>query len=256
MSQQSPSGSSDVVQAYWMPGCSSCLRMKEFISQSGRDWVEINADHPEVRAELEQVGILVPAARVGDRWVNGVDLAAVADLLGVPYSPPVMLSPEDLADRYTLNLGVARAMIGQMTDEMLAHELPGRHRRMLDVACQVASVMRSFLSAYHDDRHDIVFYSTPDAVRTREDVLDRLDATQAAFTTWWEQDGIDDPLDRVTETYWGYRTLHEILEREVWHTTQHLRQLEYVLRKFGVTPAVPLTDANLAGLPLPAGIHD
>ena len=34
----------NVVQAYWMPGCSSCLRMKEFISKSGREWVAINAD--------------------------------------------------------------------------------------------------------------------------------------------------------------------------------------------------------------------
>ena len=34
-------GLTEVVQAYWMPGCSSCLRMKEFISKSGREWVAI-----------------------------------------------------------------------------------------------------------------------------------------------------------------------------------------------------------------------
>jgi hypothetical protein len=47
-----------------------------------------------------------------------------------------------------------------------------------------------------------------------------------------------------------------VLEREVWHTTQHIRQLEYTLKEFGVTPELPLTKAHLAGLPLPEGIHD
>lgn len=247
----------DTVQAYWMPGCSSCLRMKEFIAKSGRDWVAINADEDlAARAELEAQGLLLPAARVGDRWVSGVDLAAVAGLLGVPYEPPVILPAPELADRYNRNLDVARAVIAQMTDEMLAVALPNRRRPMFDVANQVASVMRAFLGSYYDDKHASGFYAKPDSVRTRADVLRRLDDTRQLFNAWWEEDGNDDPLDRVTETYWGYPTLLEVLEREVWHTTQHIRQLEYVLKEFGVTPDRPLTEAHLAGLPLPEGIHD
>lgn len=247
----------DVVRAYWMPGCSSCLRMKEFISKSGRDWVAINADEDlEARAELAANGLVLPVARLGDRWVNGVDLAAVADLIGVPYQPPVILPAQELVGRYNLNLDVARAVIGQMTDEMLAHTMPNRKRPMFDVANQVASVMRAFLGAYYDDRHASGFYAKPDEVRTRADVLARLDETRRLFNAWWDEDGIDDPLDRVTPTYWGYPTLLEVLEREVWHTTQHIRQLEYVLKEFGVAPDRPLTEAHLAGLPLPEGIHD
>ena len=76
----------NVVQAYWMPGCSSCLRMKEFISKSGREWVAINADEDlEARAELEANGHVLPVARLGDRWVNGVDL---------PRFVPGRLAPE------------------------------------------------------------------------------------------------------------------------------------------------------------------
>lgn len=247
----------NVVQAYWMPGCSSCLRMKEFIGKSGRDWVAINADEdPSARAELTARGLVLPAARVGDRWVNGVDLAAVADLLEVSYQAPAILPVAELAARYNLNLDVARSIIAQLTGEMLAYSLPNRKRPMLDVANQVASVMRAFLQAYYDDKHTTESYKKPDFVRTGPDVLSRLDETRQLFSTWWEEDGFDDPLDRVTETYWGYPTLHEVLEREVWHTTQHVRQLEYVLKEFGVTPHRPLTEANLAGLPLPAGIHD
>src|ERR1700722_10005662 len=100
-----------------MPGCSLCRRMKEFIAKSGRDWVAINADEDlAARAELEAQGLLLPAARVGDRWGSGVDLAAVAGLLGVPYEPPVILPASELVDRYNRNLDVARAIIAQMTD--------------------------------------------------------------------------------------------------------------------------------------------
>lgn len=247
-----------VVEAFWMPGCSSCLRMKEFISRSGRKWVAINVDErPDAQAELAANGMRVPAARVADRWVSGIDLAAVAALIDVPYDPPKILPSEELVTRYLSNLHVARATISQMTPQMLSHRLPDRRREMLDVANQVASVMRAFLAAYSDDRHAAVeFYDKPAEVQTQQDLLDRLDATERLFTTWWEEDGVDDPLDRVVQTSWGYPTLHEILEREVWHTTQHLRQLQYVLREFGVEPDEPLTEANLAGLPLPSGIHD
>jgi hypothetical protein len=246
-----------VVQAYWMPGCSSCLRMKEFISKSGRDWVAINADEDaDARAELEANGQVLPAARLGDRWVSGVDLAAVAGLLEVPYEAPVILPAKELVERYNLNLDVARSIITQLTADMFAVAMPNRKRPMFDVANQVASVMRAFLGAYYDDKHASGFYAKPDSVRTQQDVLSRLDDTRQLFNTWWDEDGIDDPLDRVTPTYWGYPTLLEVLEREVWHTTQHIRQLEYTLKEFGVTPDLPLTQAHLAGLPLPEGIHD
>jgi hypothetical protein len=249
-------GLTEVVQAYWMPGCSSCLRMKEFISKSGRDWVAINADEDlQARADLTANGMVLPSARVGDRWVSGVDLAAVAKLIEVPYEPPVIMPTAELAARYNFNLDAARAIISQLTDDMLTFTLPQRKRPMLNVGCQVASVMRSFLSSYYNDRHDLAFYHLPDDVRTWADVIARLDETRALFNTWWEEDGIDDPLDRVTQTYWGYPTLLEVLEREVWHTTQHTRQLEYVLKQHGITPDVPLTQAHLAGLPLPEGIH-
>ena len=80
------------IEAYWMPGCSSCLRMKEFLEKSGLDFVAINVDeHPEAKAKLAKHGVLLPATCVGDRCVNGVDLASVAELVGVEYRARRML---------------------------------------------------------------------------------------------------------------------------------------------------------------------
>jgi len=249
---------SATVEAYWMPGCSSCLRMKEFIERSGRPFTASNVDaDEEARRAMAAAGLVAPAARVGERWVSGVDLAAVAELIGVAYEPLAILPPSELAERYLLNLDVAEATIAQLTDRMLAHRLPDRARPMLDVATQVAQVMRAFLDAYDLDRHTASeWYAMSDDVRTRDDVLERLHGTRERFASWWRDDGVDDPLDRVVATYWGYPTLLEVLEREVWHTTQHLRQLQHVLRVFGVEPVEPLTARHLDGLPLPEGVHD
>jgi glutaredoxin len=244
------------IRVYWMPGCSSCLRMKEFIEKSGRRYEAINVDESdEAKEMLAARGLLLPVTCLNDQCVTGTDLAAVANLLRVPYAPPKILSPQDLIDRYDVNQAAGCRFLAQMTPEILAHHLPGRERAMLDVAYQVAMVARSFLSAYHADNHDIAYYSMPEGVTSQSQVLELGAETRRLIREWWEQDGIDDPLDRVVTTYWGHPSLHEILEREVWHTTQHVRQLMYCLEECGIPPDEPLTESNLAGLPLPERVH-
>jgi hypothetical protein len=231
--------------------------MKEFLEKSGVNYLAINVDADQAaRDKLERLNMLLPATCIGDDCVNGMDLAGVAKLIGVEYTPRIMLSPEKLVVRYRENQDAGCRFIAQMTPEMLASGLEGRERDMTEVAYQVAMVARSFLSAYYDDRHDIQFYIKPEGVAERSDELLKLAAeTRILVDQWWDEDGIDDPLERVTETYWGHPTLHEVLEREVWHTTQHARQLQYVLERFGVEPDRPLTEAQLAGLPLPERVH-
>lgn len=244
------------VEAYWMPGCTSCLRMKEFLEKSGVDFVAINVDeYPEAKEKLDRQGLLLPATCVGDDCVNGLDLAKVAALVGVAYEPRAMLSPAELAARYDLNIAAGIRFLEQMTPQVVAMKLEGRDREMLGVAYQVANLGRSFLEAYYDDCHSIAYYQKPDSVTTRDEVLAMAHETRAMMRKWWDEDGQHDPLDRVIQTYWGYPTLHEVQEREVWHTTQHIRQIAYALEQCGIAPDGPLTAANLDGLPLPERIH-
>src|SRR5262245_27405211 len=89
------------IELFWMPGCSSCLRMKEFVEKTGMPFTAVNVvEAPESRAFLRAQGVNPPAARLGDRYANGVDLRKIAELLGVEYTPPVMLAPEALVARY------------------------------------------------------------------------------------------------------------------------------------------------------------
>jgi glutaredoxin len=246
----------DVV-AYWLPGCSSCLRMKEFLDRAGIAYSPINVESdPAAQQRLGALGLPAPVVCVGDECVSGVDLAVVADAVGFPYDPPNILSSEELVARYNAILDAGCRYIAQMPEEAFPHMLPGRIREMVDVAAQVVTVMRAFVGAFNHDRHTIDDYAVSPERRNREGLLIQAEETRQIVNDWWELDGFDDPLDRVVETYWGYPTLHEVMEREVWHTAQHTRQLMYVLEIFEVDVDGPLTEELLRGLPLPKGIHD
>ena len=47
-----------------------------------------------------------------------------------------------------------------------------------------------------------------------------------------------------------------MLERTVWHSTQHVRQLASLLEQSDIEPDRPLTAADIEGLPLTDKIWD
>src|SRR5262249_23300722 len=78
MAQSSPEAS--VIKAYWQPGCTSCLRMKEFLTKHGVSFVSVNVlEDKDAFAELATLGIRsVPIVRRGKDWANGQVLREVA----------------------------------------------------------------------------------------------------------------------------------------------------------------------------------
>lgn len=245
------------VELYWMPGCSSCLRMKEFVERTGVDYVAINVDQePERATKLTQQGLRVPAACVGDTCVNGVNLTDVAALIGIDYSPPEMLSPADLMARYRRVIDALCALIEQIPPQRADFTLPGRDRDIVTLAGHAGCVMRYFLGKYDDDDYDQFFDDLEPGYRDAPSLVAFARESLRRTETWWHDDGHDDPLDRVAPLYWGPRTLAEGFEREVWHTAQHTRQLAYMLEQVGVEPQGALTPEDLAGLPLPERIFD
>lgn len=244
------------IELYWLPGCSACMRMKEFVQQAGLEFTAINAEADQRgREKLRQHGLRAPAACTGDRCVDGHNLDRVAELLGVSYQPPTMLSPYELYTRYrSINQALCR-YLGQMPAGADEYRLPGRRRSMVQLANHTSVVARAFLAAYHENVHDKTIYKKPEKAGDFAEVIAKAEETRRRMDVWWDEDGQDDPLDRVLETYGAHRTLHEILEREVWHTAQHVRQLQYVLQVHGLAPDGPLTEDDLKGLPLPSAIH-
>lgn len=245
------------IEIYWMPGCSSCLRLKEFVEKSGKPFTAINVEaEPDRAGLLRSKGMRVPALCVGDTCVNGVHLATVAELIGVEYDEPRRLSPAELRDRYLRALDVLTAVIPQISPDRAFFALPGRERGLAEVAGHAACVMRYFLGKYDDADFAGFFDDLEPTTRVAAELEAFLLDTRERFESWWSLLGHDDPLDDVVPLYWGHRTMHEALEREVWHTAQHTRQVVHMLELSGATPTDSLTPDDLAGLPVPERVFD
>ena len=256
-----------MIELFGIPGCSSCLRMKEFVEKTGLPYAWVNlGEFPERAVEVLAQSIHPPAARVGGRYANGVALDQVAELIGVDYEPPLILSPAELVARYEVITAALRRLISQLVPEVARLKTPERDRSVLGVAYHASSVMRSFLRDYDPDLWDAEDYigdllrafessETADEVASPAEALLRLEDTIGRFRDWWETSGNIDPMDRVIPTYWGHHTLQEALEREVWHTAQHARQVAFFLAEQGIEPDGPLTIEDLEGLPLPDRVY-
>ena len=83
----------------------------------------------------------------------------------------------------------------------------------------------------------------------------RGEAVRDRFQAWWEG-AKDRDFSTVVEPYFGKTTLHEMLERTVWHSAQHTRQVASLLEQAGVSPDRPLTPDDIRGLPLTETIWD
>jgi glutaredoxin len=251
---------SDVLEIFWMPGCSSCLRMKEFVEKLGVPHRAVNVAANPARAEqLSELGLTVPAAVLGHTGVPGVDLVGIARLVGYDYDPPAVLSPAALKARYDQVMAVAIELIEVIPPEGLDYQSPDRDRTLRYLALHLATIMRGFVVVEETNFFTDGYEFIPDDLSqsgTGAELVALAAETRKLFDDWWDRVGYDDPFDRVLESETGHWTLHEALERAVWHSTQHVRQLQYFLReRLEITPPISLTEELLAGLPLPEGIH-
>ena len=95
------SAEASVIKAYWQPGCTSCLRMKEFLGKHGVPFVSVNVlEDKNAFAELETLGIRsVPIVRRGEDWANGQVLRDVARVAGIAWGGAQVLPAAELGAR-------------------------------------------------------------------------------------------------------------------------------------------------------------
>lgn len=244
------------IEAFWMPGCSSCLRMKEFLEQSGKPYISINlAEDPLAADRLKPLGVGAPAVAVGDRAIQGLDLVGIAELIGwADYEPPVMLSPAELDAKYRIVADALVRFTAQLDDDTVSYRAPENDRAVRFLIAHAGSIMRYGIDAFHLDAFDN--RGAPPRpladTGTAAELLAYIEESRRLYTSWWDEWGFDDPFDRVLETAWGHRTYHEVFERCVWHTAQHARQLQdWMQEGIGIPIDGPLTVNDLAGLPIP-----
>jgi glutaredoxin len=248
------------LKVYWRPGCSSCVRVKEFLTKLGVEYESVNVSaRPEAMNELLELGVrTVPVVSRGREYVFAQELADVSKFLGKSVAFE-RLPAAILMERWLNVLRAAQRHARQIPAGKLERRATeGRDRSIRDLACHVYQVPEAFLKLVEEGfEHLPTIYNAPPpaSVKTPADIAGFGASITSRVERWWA--GVADKSCAGTvKTYYGVQPLHHVLERSTWHSAQHARQIQVVLEELGVRPEGPLTEKDYAGLPLPAGLWE
>jgi glutaredoxin len=249
------------IKAYWQPGCTSCLRMKEFLARHGVPFVSVNVlEDQEGFAELAALGLrTVPIVRRGTDWANGQVLRDVARVAGIPWGGASMLPVPEMCDRLVEIQTTAQRLFAQIPDAALGTLLPRRPRSYAQLAYHIFNIADAFLEHEVQGlplKEGVYGRVPPPEMNTKAKILTYGQGVLERFRSWWDGPGQTTDFSRKAQVYYGDVTLHEYLERTTWHSGQHVRQLVMVLGILGIEPDRPPSKETLAGLPMPDKVWD
>ena len=206
---------------------------------------------PERRRDLEVFGIArVPATILGDRVVHGWNPKALAELVGARHAEREPLAPAELARRLDAVLAATQRAIRQIPREHLGMKAPGRDRSVHQLGFHVFRLSVAFVDT-RERGHlsaDVFDEMAPSGMVDGDDVARYGDTVRRKLAAYVAR---PDWCEGTVSTYYGPQSTHDFMERTTWHAAQHLRQIYWFLDRMSVQADAPLTDADLAGLPLP-----
>jgi glutaredoxin/uncharacterized damage-inducible protein DinB len=240
------------LRVYWRQGCSSCVKVKEYLTGIGVEFESIDVGvKPQAMAELAEMGVRsVPVVARGKEYVFAQALEDVSNFIGVEFRIS-RLPPEVLMQKWLHVLSVAQRHARQIPKEKLGQRAtPGRDRSIRDLAYHVYQVPESFLECVEHGVEDLpsIYNAAPPA---NGNISAFGASIEKRLQAWWAK---RPDFKSTVKTYYGERPLHELLERCAWHSAQHARQIVAVLKDFGIAAQPPLTDSDYAGLPMPKGL--
>ncbi|WP_158903575.1 glutaredoxin domain-containing protein [Burkholderia sp. L27(2015)] len=247
------------VNVYWVPGCSSCLRVKEYLTSHGVAFESRNIhDDLTALADLASLGVRrVPIVQIGQQWADGQALKDVAQLCGIDFTAPGPLSPEVLGERVEAILNKGLEEGHNLKPEILAEEIPGgQGRTYADLYFHVFHIVETFLK--HDEGVPVTFASyqhlpAPER-KTLEDLLAYGNDIKQWVCAWLKQNVQSYPWDAPADVYYGQQSIHGLLERTAWHSGQHLRQVLWRLDKVDQQNRLAAAQPLFERLPMPNAV--
>src|SRR5450759_1832652 len=146
------------VRVFWQPGCSSCLRTKEFLSNNGVDYESINVHgNPAGMEELRKLGARsVPIVARGGKFVFAQTLTDVIRFLNLDIRLQERLSPEELVGKIRIVLPAAARYLQQIPGEWLDQPFRNRNRPIRALGHHVFRIVEAFLDAARDG-HELTY---------------------------------------------------------------------------------------------------
>jgi hypothetical protein len=143
-------------------------------------------------------------------------------------------------------------------DAALAQMLPKRPRSFAQLGWHIANIADAFLE--HENGIPLTFDSymrvPEEQDATREKLIAYCEEMRQRMSDWFDGPGRTRDWSARADVYYGEQTMHEFMERTVWHAGQHSRQLMWVLEGLGIAPDQPLGPEVFAGLPMPESVWD
>lgn len=253
---------SEELVVYWQPGCTSCLKVKEYLASRHVPFRSVNVlQDAQGMEQLARLGVRrVPIIARGEQWCDAQTMADINRIAGIANPVTPSLSAQELGERVQSILELLTRYVRQIPEDQMLTMLPNRPRSYGGLACHIAEIIDYFLRVVrHGHRLEFIDYDhpLPEALHDPANLHAYCDSVARLFEVWRTTEMPRETMTRELELYYGQQPLQEFLERSCWHAGQHLRQLELVLRlKIGVDPVVPLTPALFRGLPMPHAVWD
>jgi glutaredoxin len=250
----------ETIRVYWQPGCTSCLRTKEFLQKRGIPFLSRNVLGDEgAYDELARFGLKqVPIVTKGDRWADGQILREVMELVGLSSNNLKILPVAELRVRLEAVLEGTQRFLAQLPDDQLDTLQPDRPRSYRDLVFHIFNIGDAFLE--HEAGIPLVFDAYNRVASPDQQSKAALSAygrsVQNHLTAWFEGPGKTVNWGGAANVYYGKQSLHDFLERTTWHSGQHSRQLMWALECLDIAPDRPLGQETFNGLPMPESVWE
>jgi glutaredoxin len=250
----------EALRVFWMPGCSSCVKVKEFLKKLDMPFESVNVlTDPNAETDLRAMGALsFPVVSRGKAFVCAQSLDDVSKFLGrdVKFE---RLSPAALMDRWFYFCDMGLALVDSIPQQYLqALPIPNRDRTLHGLSYHIFQVPEAFLeNAEMGERHFDKYFDAPPPpeVKTSADVRAYGSRIAARLARYW-QSLPNRSFAWTVETFYGAQPSHHFLERSVWHTAQHIRQLQVVLDGYQVALSRRIDPSKYDGLPMPEAVWE
>ena len=140
----------ETVKVYWQPGCSSCLKTKEFLMDNGIPFKSVNVLEDKTGFEdLQKFGVkMVPIVAKGDAWANGAVFRDVANVAGFDYQ--AHKSNAVISERFDFFINICLKFF-EVFNKHIDTLLPGRPRSYRQLVYHIFNIQDVFLKRVEDN---------------------------------------------------------------------------------------------------------
>ena len=199
----------------------------------------------------------LPVLALGKAFVFGQRLEDIANFIGMTDYRAETLAPAVLIDKWIAILRAGQRIVRQFPQACLEERVhEARDQSIRHMGYHALRIGDAFLATAVDGVEDWVKVSMempPAAHKSMEEVAAYGYGVIERLQKWWTAQS-DPSCARAIKTTTGVQSLREFLERQTWHSAQHIRQLAWRLERMGIAPDRPPSAAELAGLPIPQAV--